>query len=524
MSLKNRILYRLPMLKTENCPFCGDKITQKKEGFLLVKNERGTKQSFYPIIVPYCPKCHIPYANALLLNKTRYELNMQPNTFTSKHKKNTIKEIERVPHSIQEQLGKYEKLCFPIIEECGHRNQEIIRIICNHSFGVKCPHCVMTMEKKDIHIPVTIAHKAIMRGAYCSCCDRFFTNHSAWSIRQLIENNPLAEQFIFDEKDPYDERRIEELHKHEEYLKKKAIQAEKQRRKEAEEKRKEEEKARLLQKAKEEENKAYFESNPTIVVILYAEFPDGIRTIRIADKNAKESREENIYKYDSETGREYLSAGFAPARNGKGRIDGQEFRITETFRSLSGAYTGNQIGLKQRMITIERDGGNYTSVFHNHDCVLADLLLYSPFTKRLEIMPSTYNKRKKYCFTDIRHFREFVQKFGKPDVLLDFDTYGGSDRGMDWENLRAQSILNAYGYNVNKNEDLPTTYRHDLLAEVADLDILDIRSICDYLDFFISTHPQDKYEDARAKWAEDLDFIANYNYNPERFLIAGGND
>ena len=85
--------------------------------------------------------------------------------------------------------------------------------------------------------------------------------------------------------------------------------------------------------------------------------------------------------------------------------------------------------------------------------------------------------------------------------------------------MNTESILYAYGYNVSSTNGLTEIQRHELLAEIVDLKILNKSQIISFLDFFIDTHNTEKYYIARLKWANDRKYVINYRSNPERFLI-----
>ena len=53
-----------------------------------------------------------------------------------------------------------------------------------------------------------------------------------------------------------------------------------------------------------------------------------------------------------------------------------------------------------------------------------------------------------------------------------------------------------------------------------ELGILTVSKIITLLDFFITTHNADKYEEAREKWAMDKIFIQNQNFEAARVMIA----
>jgi hypothetical protein len=71
---------------------------------------------------------------------------------------------------------------------------------------------------------------------------------------------------------------------------------------------------------------------------------------------------------------------------------------------------------------------------------------------------------------------------------------------------------------VNKQANLSTQYRHDLLAEIIDLEILPAPRIVSFLNWLVNIHTHQS--NAQLKWKEDIEFVENYKANPQRFLIA----
>ena len=118
---------------------------------------------------------------------------------------------------------------------------------------------------------------------------------------------------------------------------------------------------------------------------------------------------------------------------------------------------------------------------------------------------------------DMGLFRSFIKKYGNPGVHLSFDE--SNSNGMTFDELRAESILHAYGYSVSESEGLTAEERHELLSEIVDLELLSIPYVVRLLNFFSRTHTSDKYINARSKWAMDMKFISNYKVNTKRFLI-----
>ncbi len=227
-------------------------------------------------------------------------------------------------------------------------------------------------------------------------------------------------------------------------------------------------------------------------------------------------KDQAIYHYASADGRELLSAAFAPTRSKKGSLQGRSFRVTATVSAdrYSNEYFEQLLPVK---LKIQTGGGFYSSV-RNKQYEIVDLLLYSPFAGRHEIIRATLDKESEYCFSDIRLYRQFVSQYGNPGIPLLFGSLD-SNNGNDW-NLRAESILKQFGYSVAKSDHLSAAKRQSILSEVIDLEILDIPKIISYLDFFCNSHHADKYSLNRLRWLEDRKFVENYKSNPERFLIA----
>lgn len=172
---------------------------------------------------------------------------------------------------------------------------------------------------------------------------------------------------------------------------------------------------------------------------------------------------------------------------------------------------------------IKADGGYYTSTL-DRKSELVDLLAYSPFSQRYELMRATYNKGLDYCYADLSIFRSFVQKYGNPGLAIDFDSSSsnGFFRSDLRSDLRSESVLMGYGYNVSEANGLSDRERREILAEIVDLEILTVHQIVGLLNFFSTLHSGTRYALSRSKWERDRTFIENYKVNPNRFMIACG--
>ena len=144
--------------------------------------------------------------------------------------------------------------------------------------------------------------------------------------------------------------------------------------------------------------------------------------------------------------------------------------------------------------------------------------MYSPFTERYEIVRATYDKKENLCYTDIGLFRKFINTYGSPLKTLDFYPYVPG--AFDYHKLRSESILMCYGYNVSETNNLSDKERHELLAEIVDLEILTVSQVISRLKFFCRLHRNESYQLARLKWESDINYIENYKVKPERFFTA----
>ena len=223
-----------------------------------------------------------------------------------------------------------------------------------------------------------------------------------------------------------------------------------------------------------------------------------------------------VMHYSTRLAREIITGVYHAARsislNGKEYMTGKAYYPSDSSEK---AQVFPQVLLPKDMRT-ESEGGYYSSIKNNNEEIV-DVLLFSPFTRRYELARATYNHVDGECFMDIGIFRRFVKEYGNPGLRL---LFGESvTRGASFEELRAESILHVYGYSVSEADGLTEAERRALLAEIVDLELLSIPYVVNLLDFFIRTHPTDRYYLARDKWKRDMEYISNYKINPKRFLI-----
>ena len=223
-----------------------------------------------------------------------------------------------------------------------------------------------------------------------------------------------------------------------------------------------------------------------------------------------------VFHYTSSEALELLSAAFAKERSRKGILYDNNFKVKATV--FTAQKTQKALERLRPMELEIRAGGGYYSLTMSRREELVDVLLYSPFSQRYELLRATHNKELDCCYCDVGLYRKFIHEHGNPGVKLFFN--GGASYAGDDFNLRPESILKGYGYSVAQADQLSTAERQNILSEIIDLGILEIPVIINYLDFFCRSHSTDKDFYARLRWTEDRKFVENYKANPDRFLIA----
>ena len=86
-----------------------------------------------------------------------------------------------------------------------------------------------------------------------------------------------------------------------------------------------------------------------------------------------------------------------------------------------------------------------------------------------------------------------------------------SDSNSPFGNWQQQSILNLYGYSVDKNKGLTDKQRQMILAFIIENDILSSHKVVDYLESFITLRKHNKrMQAAISKWRADISYVLNY--------------
>ena len=364
--------------------------------------------------------------------------------------------------------------------------------------SIICPKCSENLKNDYTLIPVSGSRKAKVYGKYCSKCKRLYISKPDEIVR-FLKDRPIAKDFTLDGNEMW----------------RYSIQKE-QKRKQKREKIKNERRREYYREIIEKANERLSEKDSAcMVVFVKLEDKTIIQFVVVNNKN-DEDIINNIYHYTSQDCREILSAAFETKKNRRGTLNGKNFKVIHCVTN-KGFCNSAPDSIAPSYLNIKRGGGFISSV-KNNNYELVDMLLYSPFTERYEIIRATYDKREFEYYTDAGNYRRFVNQYGNPqiDVLSStcYRNFGG------FEDLNTESILHEFGYNVNKSDSLSSAQRHSILSDLVDLEILKVEKIVEYLDWFIKTHTSSCYFEARCKWEFDKKYIMNYKTNPSRFLIA----
>lgn len=485
--MDDTIIRQVPFAREGDvCPLCGNQLSEHKT--FTVQSDYYPKYSFDFL---YCPCCDIPFTNAEIGKQIKKQLHFGQRAFITK-KNCTIENIRNMmskdnppPHKItgQNQIPRSKSTLKATDYVIWRYPKKLVSL--NTTICV-CPKCREKLEDNFTRIPVKRKGKEIVYkviGKYCRLCDMLYVTDYQL-VSELLRNNDQCRDFTLNGKSLCGASK--------------------------------EQPSTLETQKRLQKDLRKITSSVVMLMIRYKDKRN--QSFTIVNDKSDEKKEANILHYSCDEALELLSAAFAKQRKKKGVILGQEYDV-EMIVYKDKSSTNMPQSILPTDLTIRSGGGLFNSSSPGY-LEVVDVLLFSPFTQRYELMRSTYDKYDNYCYSDLSVYRAFVNKFGKPslDLYFDDDSDGGS--GRDFDELRTKSILKVFGYSVKKGDNLSPQQRQRILSEVIDLELLTVKGVISLLDFFISTHTNDKYSDARSKWEADKKFVAEYKVNPQRFLIA----
>ncbi len=168
-------------------------------------------------------------------------------------------------------------------------------------------------------------------------------------------------------------------------------------------------------------------------------------------------------------------------------------------------------------IVIRKLGG-YSRSCVNSNFELVDVLMFSPYNNRYEVVHATYDKDECEYFIDITVYKNFVDKYGNPGLRLFVWREDKKYSKGYYDGLNDESILHAYGYNVDQKDNLSDSQRQDLLSAVIDLELMSQKAIVTLLEGNKKRKANNYF--VCRKYERDIEFVINYEANPQRFIIS----
>lgn len=484
------------------CPVCKEKVLEYRRCTVAIINTAHTDYKFYFFNALYCCHCDLPLANDDIIKSVYTTTGWLLCTFSTR----TEGSSEMVRNQMRSRINlnsvmKRNVFGFELVSNnisnktVVWKTPQTLRSCLDIDDLQDCQKCHGALRSDYTLVPVSQYEKAKVPGKLCCKCGVLYVGKSK-NLTRLLLDNPLSNGFTLDGRQLWNDSVIR---------KEKATRLEKAR---------QEKKAEMLKN----ERRQRLSGISGVVVMVIVKFNDQEQEYIITNYETS-LYIRNVFCYKSIKGRELLSAAFEKDRAKKGILFENKFQVVGTIFPDENSQELPYYILPTQLY-IKTDGG-YRSSVKNCNYEIVDLLVYSPFTKRYEIMRATYDKENLYCYTDIAIFRNFVYEYGKPEPYLEFLPERNSySNGKNFKDLRSESVLMGYGYNVSETNHLSDLERHKILEEIVDLEILTVHQVVGLLDFHCRLHCSDKFYFARLKWQNDKKYIENYKVNPNRFLIA----
>lgn len=170
-------------------------------------------------------------------------------------------------------------------------------------------------------------------------------------------------------------------------------------------------------------------------------------------------------------------------------IDIKDFIVRTTLNSC--AYSNHTITPVNALVYIMNQGNIKKYSFPGMYCVRCNkYYIYEHIYQEM--------KRKGYICCKVIKLSE-LQGFEGSDINNQFST---------WQD---KSLLNLYGYSVDKNKNLSIKERHQILAFIIENNILSTQRVANYLQGFIMLRKNNKnMTSAIFKWKEDINYVLNY--------------
>lgn len=165
----------------------------------------------------------------------------------------------------------------------------------------------------------------------------------------------------------------------------------------------------------------------------------------------------------------------------------------------------------------------YKCTYSNHKLIPVNAMVHiidSGIIREIPF-PGMYCEKCKKYFIYERTYQE-MKNMGyiccKIIQVTDLEEYNNKNSAFDlWQN---KSILNLYGYSVDRNKNLSQKERHEILAFIIENNILSTNKIVDYLQSFISLRKNNKsMHVAIDKWQADISYVLKYKKGTSNIRI-----
>lgn len=481
-------IWQVPLVGGKSiCPVCGNVVHEQKAYEIAVTYPDRSKE-FRECMLFYCPNCDIPLANHSVCKQVFHDSGAWMTTFYLKKSRSLVSVQNQMYHQKKDKTNEHpHKIKYPF--ELVNNDYDIWKhpktIYELPKEEMNCPKCDSPLVDDYTLIPVGNDMKAKVPGRLCTTCKTFYVAN-AESVAKIMQDNPFSKGFRLNGCELWNVTQQE---------RKRQINEQRQ---------------EMVSARKEQLSKV---SGAVVMICIQFQNQPVKECIITNDKTCHNG--EDVFHYTSVEGRELLSAAFAKQRSRKGTLHNNRFKVKDKVFQRDSGKAFKLICPYEVEI---RTGGGYSSSIKNKTYEIIDLLLYSPFSQRYELIHATLDKVLESCFIDVGLYRQFIWEYGNPGIELLFEKQ--SSRSGDFGYLREESALKAYGYSVSEKDNLSAAERQGKLSEIIDLGILEIPKIVSYLDWFFRMHPADKYYYDRERWTEDRKFVENYKANPQRFLIA----
>ena len=254
--------------------------------------------------------------------------------------------------------------------------ESIIKIKTVESKKWSCPACGNMLIDRKLEIPESSSEAVFVEAQYCNHCRHYFVEKKQ-RIDEYLRDNGYASDYQIDGRFIWSYTRSGEG-----------------------------------QRVKLLELEPHF---PSAIEGIYIIFDDGRTEGYVIVYEKAEADGRRSVHYTSELGRELLSAVHVKIREKQGRINGARYRVINTAFCKKLAFE-----LVPNTIRIRPEEGYYGT--QREGAKLVSVLLFSPFTQRLETIKTTYIVSENRYYTDIHFYRSFVKQYGNPRVQLLFPT------------------------------------------------------------------------------------------------------